>query len=277
MGEIIVTLGLIGICVFIEARYIEPKLLTVKEQKITTNQLTLEKPLRVVQFSDVHLGDDYTLKDFKRIVSKINQLKPDLIIFTGDLIDDNKSFTEVSGVTDLMKELEATYGKYAVYGNHDHGGNGTKRYMNIMRDSGFVLLKNTGDTVTLKSGDKLRLTGIDDVILGKPDFKAAFQGSEEGTYQLFISHAPDVVEYVKGQAIDLQLSGHSHGGQVRLPIIGAPFTAPYGKKYVKGLYEISEPKGMLLYVNSGIGTSQLPYRFLNPPEITLLLIGNERT
>ena len=277
MVEVIFTIALIGLCVFVDARYIEPKLLKVKEQRITTHKLTLEEPLKIVQFSDVHLGKDYSFTDFKRIITKVNALNPDLVIFTGDLIDDNKTFTEVEKVIELLKMVESTYGNYAVYGNHDHGGNGTRRYAKIMKESGFRLLVNENETITLKNGEKIHLIGIDDIILSRPDFEAAFKGIETKGYKLFISHAPDVVDRLPSEGVvDLQLSGHSHGGQVRLPIVGAPFTVPYGRKYIKGLYEVSEREGMLLYVNSGIGTSQLPYRFLNPPEITLFLIESIR-
>lgn len=277
MVEVIFTIALIGLCVFVDARYIEPKLLKVKEQRIITHKLTLEEPLKIVQFSDVHLGKDYSFTDFKRIITKMNALNPDLVIFTGDLIDDNKTFTEVEKVIELLKMVESTYGNYAVYGNHDHGGNGTRRYAKIMKESGFRLLVNENETITLKNGEKIHLIGIDDIILSRPDFEAAFKGIETKGYKLFISHAPDVVDRLPSEGVvDLQLSGHSHGGQVRLPIVGAPFTVPYGRKYIKGLYEVSEREGMLLYVNSGIGTSQLPYRFLNPPEITLFLIESIR-
>lgn len=277
MVEVIFTIALIGLCVFVDARYIEPKLLKVKEQRITTHKLTLEEPLKIVQFSDVHLGKDYSFTDFKRIITKVNALNPDLVIFTGDLIDDNKTFTEVEKVIELLKMVESTYGNYAVYGNHDHGGNGTRRYAKIMKESGFRLLVNENETITLKNGEKIHLIGIDDIVLSRPDFEAAFKGIETKGYRLFISHAPDVVDRLPSEGVvDLQLSGHSHGGQVRLPIVGAPFTVPYGRKYIKGLYEVAEREGMLLYVNSGIGTSQLPYRFLNPPEITLFLIESIR-
>lgn len=272
--EVIFTLILIGICVFVDARYIEPKLLVVKEQKIVTKKLTQEEPLRVVQFSDVHLRNDDTLETFKRVINKINDLNADIIIFTGDLIDDNKSFTQEEVATQLLKELKATYGKFAVYGNHDHGGNGTKRYARMMAGADFTLLVNEQQTLDLGNGNKITLTGVDDIVLGHPDFTAAFQNTDPSAHQLFLSHAPDVVDKVQTQNIDLQLSGHSHGGQVRVPFIGAPFTAPYGRQYIKGLYEVAEKNDMLLYVNSGIGTSQLPYRFMNPPEITLFLISN---
>lgn len=272
---VIFTIILIGVCVFIDARYIEPKLLTVKEQEIMTSKLRLSKPLKVVQFSDVHLGQDYTLGDFKRVVDKINELEPDVIIFTGDLIDDNKNFSEEEGATALLKDLQATYGKYAVYGNHDHGGNGTKRYARMMQYAEFTLLKDSRETISLENGQQIAIIGIDDIVLGHPNFDLAFKGIEASDFNLFVSHAPDVVDKVKVQPIDLQLSGHSHGGQVRLPFIGAPFTPPYGQKYVKGLYSVKENSEMYLYVNSGIGTSQLPYRFMNMPEITLLLLTSK--
>lgn len=272
---VIFTIILIGICIYIDARYIEPKLLVVKEQKIVTSKLMLNEPLRVVQFSDVHLGDDYTLYNFNKVIHKINSLKPDVIIFTGDLIDDNKSFTDEENTGKLLAELQAKYGKFAVYGNHDHGGNGTKRYARIMEKGGFELLMNANDTIKLEDGQKISIIGVDDIVLGHPDFNKAFSQMGDSEYRLLISHAPDITQYVKGRKVDLQLSGHSHGGQVRFPVIGAPFTAPYGSKYVKGLYQVEDDKEMLVYVNSGIGTSQLPYRFLNLPEISLLLIENE--
>lgn len=270
------TIILIGICAYIDARYIEPKLLIVKEQSIVTDKLVLSKPLRVVQFSDVHLGNDYTLYDFKKVINKINGLNPDIIIFSGDLVDDNKTFTAEGEAGELLNELHATYGKYAVYGNHDHGGNGTKRYARIMKQGGFKLLVNANDTIKLPNDQKLSIAGVDDIILGHPDFKAALSQVESAEYTVFISHAPDITQYIKGQGVDLQLSGHTHGGQVRFPIIGAPFTPPYGSQYIKGLYQVEENDGMLLYVSSGIGTSQLPYRFLNVPEVTLLLIENNK-
>lgn len=268
------TLILIGICLFIDARYIEPKVLTVKDLVVTTPKWTGKKPIRMVLFNDVHLGENYSLQDFEKVVRKINSLSPELIIFAGDLIDDNKTYTDEEGAAIVMAQLKAPYGKFAVYGNHDHGGNGTRRYARIMEAAGFTLLRNSSQTVTLKTGGTIRIIGIDDVILSKPDFEKPFEKLQEGDFNLFVSHAPDVTGKVAGRPIDLQLSGHSHGGQVRLPIIGAPFTVPYGAQYIKGFYENTENPGMKLYVNPGIGTSQLPYRFLNPPEITVITLSD---
>lgn len=269
-----VTLGLIAVCVYIDARYIEPKLLKCEKVTITTDKIKLDQPLKIIQFSDTHLSEYYTLSDLRRLVDKINALEPDLIIFTGDLIDDNKTYTDEEGPTVLLKELTSKYGKFAVIGNHDHGGNGTKRYIRIMKNSGFTLLKDRSTQIILENGSKLSIIGIDDIVLGKPNMNMAFKGVADEGFRIFLSHAPDIADKAAAYHADLGLSGHTHGGQVRIPFIGALLTPPYGKLYIKGLYEVG-PQQMQLYVNTGIGMSQLPYRFLDPPTITEISLVNE--
>lgn len=273
MMSLLLTAALICGCCYVDARYIEPRLLFKEEVTLTTHKLQLKEPLRIVQFSDVHLGPHYKVKDFQKVVHKINDLMPDIIIFTGDLLDNPKTFNEEEGTTKLLSELKAKYGVYAVFGNHDHGSNGTKLYTKIMKNAGVTLLKNNHKLITLPDGQQIAVIGIDDIVLSKPQLEEAFKGVPQKAYRLFVSHAPDVAEKALKYQPDLQLSGHTHGGQVRLPIVGAPFTPPYGEKYIKGLYSV-EGK-MPLYVNVGIGTSQLPYRFLCPPTITVLSIEGE--
>lgn len=265
---------LVAACIFVDARYIEPKLLKTNEISLETEKLSKNTTLKVVQFSDTHLGEYYQSSDLEGLVAKINELSPDLIIFSGDLIDNNKTFEDEEGVTKALSKLKSKYGSYAVIGNHDHGGNGTKRYMRIMKNSGMKLLVNSFDTITLEDGSKVSVIGIDDIVLGKPQMAQTLEKVPEGSYKLFISHAPDVAEQIAAYAVDLQLSGHTHGGQVRIPFMGAPFTPPYGEKYVKGLYEVGEAK-LPLYVNTGIGVSTLPFRFFNLPELTVITIENK--
>lgn len=274
--RLFVTLGLVAACLYVDARYIEPKLLKIETVTLTTDKLHLTQPLKIVQFSDVHLGEYYTLLDCQKVIDAVNDLKPDLVIFTGDLIDDNKTFQDEEGTINFLQQLESRYGKYAVYGNHDHGGNGTRRYARIMKKSGFRLLKDEQTTIKLENGDQLTLIGLDDVILSRPNMAKAFKNVPEAHYKLFLSHAPDVADQAADYGVDLQLSGHTHGGQIRLPLIGAPFTPPYGRQYVKGLYTVGT-HGMKLYVNSGIGTSQLPYRLMNKPEVTMILLKSSTT
>ena len=143
------TLGLIGIAIYIDARYIEPKLLWEKEETLQTSKLSHTTKLKVVLFSDVHLGESYSLSDFDKVIDKINALKPDMILFAGDLIDDYKEFEADDKVGLLLQKLKAPYGKYTIYGNHDHGGYGTERYAKIMKTAGFTLLRNQNATIEL--------------------------------------------------------------------------------------------------------------------------------
>lgn len=267
---------LIGVGVFIYARYIEPQLLIVKEKPIVAKSIRLEgQAVKIVQLSDLHLGPHYDMNKLQRVVDKINAIEPDILIFTGDLIDDNKTFTEAKETIEKLSQLKAKLGKYAVFGNHDHGGNGTKRYRLIMEESGFNLLVNEHEKITLKNGQKINIMGIDDMIFGEPSVEEATKGIDKKDYNLFVSHAPDVADEVAKYPIDLQISGHSHGGQVTIPGINIQFTPMYAKKYIKGMYKMENNSRMQLYVNVGIGTSQLPYRFFNIPEITLFTLENQ--
>ncbi|WP_070000247.1 metallophosphoesterase [Cellulosilyticum sp. I15G10I2] len=268
--QTIIFLGLIGLCIFVYARYIEPELLIIHEEVIISETLSSDrKALKIAQFSDTHLGEDYTLNNLKKTVVKINENTPDIIVFTGDLIDNNKEYEDAEAIIRELTALKAKLAKVAVYGNHDHGGNGTRRYKQIMERSGFILLDNSSYIIDLGNNQKINIMGIDDLLLGSPDIKKATQNINKAHYNVFISHAPDIADEVKAYPIDLQLSGHSHGGQVTIPFIGSPLTPPYAKKYIKGMYEIEGNTRMRLYVNSGLGTSQLKYRFLNIPEITV--------
>lgn len=272
--ELLFTLLLIGIIVFIYSRYVEPKLFTIRTQALTTQSIKLEEPLKIVQFTDTHLGENYSFAQLSKVIKTINAQSPDLILFTGDLIDDNKTFDAEQEAIDALAKLEAPLGKFAVYGNHDHGGNGTKRYKRLMEAAGFKLLINESQQLTLENGEKINIIGIDDMVLGNPQIQQAFSSINGAAYNLFVSHAPDAADEVTSYPVDLQVSGHSHGGQVRFPIIGAPFTPNYAKKYIKGLYTFEENARMVLYVSSGLGSSQLPYRFLNIPEIVVYTLQN---
>lgn len=273
--QMLFTLVLIILGFYIYAAYIEPELLIVKTKYIQTEQIQLNgDQIRIVQFSDVHLGEDYTISHLNRLVDKINSLNPEMIIFTGDLIDNHKLFEEREETIECLSRLKAPLGKYAVYGNHDHGGNGTKRYASIMEAAQFRLLKNEGEKIILDNGEVIHVIGIDDIFFGKVDIEKALEGIDEDNYNLLIAHEPDLADRFTKYPIDLQLSGHSHGGQVWIPFIGAPFTPRYGEKYIRGFYEVEGSLRMKLYVNTGIGTSQLRYRFFNIPEITLIMLEN---
>lgn len=261
---------ILGICAYIYARYIEPEFLTVNNISIEAESLKLNRPLKIIQCSDIHLGPDYDMQHLKRLVERINALSPDLVVLTGDLIDDNKSFKDTEQTIMLLSKLQPKLGKYAVAGNHDYGGNGIRRYKQIMKASGFHLLMNESRGIKLENNQRLNIIGLDDGIFGESNIPKAMQDVDKEAYNILLCHEPDLADAVVSYPIDLQLSGHSHGGQVRIPFIGAILTPPKGKKYVKGMYDIAGNPRMQLYVSVGIGTSQKRLRFACLPELTVI-------
>lgn len=264
--------ALLGAIGHIYVKYIEPNWLEI-------TRLTISHPLippvfnnfKIVQLSDTHFGFQLDEHQFKKIIQTISSEKPDVIIFSGDLVDNLLSFFEYDPMVAFLSHLSAPFGKFAVYGNHDHGGWGTEKYQEVMSASDYILLKNEAYPVQM-NGDEIFIAGIDEPILGKPNLQKTFQNHDRDKFTILISHAPDLAEEAKFYPAHLQLSGHTHGGQVQLPFFGPFITPPFGQKYTEGLYKISND--FFLYVNRGLGTTRLPYRFLARPEITVFTLTN---
>ncbi|MFM1653107.1 metallophosphoesterase [Brevibacillus sp. B_LB10_24] len=223
--------------------------------------------LRIVQFSDVHAGHYFSTQDLLKVVEQVNGLQPDLICFTGDLFDSRVNDAEE--IVSALSKLSPRLGKWAVLGNHDYRS-GSEKVAKVLTQAGFELLQNQhGAAGSL--GKNFYIAGVDDVLHGKPDLQQALRGIPEGSFTILLSHEPDFADYAGGFPVDLQLSGHSHGGQVRLPFIGPILTPEYGQKYPDGLQRV-EGASLLVYTNRGIGTTILPIRFFCRPEITLLTL-----
>lgn len=272
VGSLLTILGLSGGTYFY-AREVEPAMLNIQKEKILSAKLPPSfDGFKIIQFSDTHIGFHYTLKQFAKLVNKINELNPDLIVFTGDLVDEPNKYNWNPELIQLLNSLQAPFGKYWIYGNHDHGGYGTDLVNNAMKQGGFQLLRNE-HTVIEKKNDRIIVAGIDDVLLGIPDLDKTIQHTNPELFTLLLAHEPDFADTAINYPIDVQLSGHSHGGQVRLPFIGHLYTPALAEKYVNGKYEFKEGS-FKLYVNKGIGTTRLPYRFLCTPELHLYTLAN---
>lgn len=255
------------------AREIEPTLLTVTQSSLPSAKIPPAfDNFKIIQFSDTHIGFQYTIKQLEDLIKKINALNPDLIVFTGDLIDDPNSFNDEKNLINSLKQLKSKYGKFWVYGNHDHGGYGTDSILKIMDKSGFKLLKNNHVLINI-GNDNIILAGIDDAILGKPNLGTTLLNVNKDLFTILLAHEPDYADITKDYPVDLQLSGHSHGGQVRLPLLGHLYTPALAEKYVQGKYTINNCN-LFLYVTNGIGTTRLPFRFMCKPEILLLTLDS---
>lgn len=270
-------LALIGITggTYYYAREVEPTLLKITKSSLSS--VKIPQPFnnfKIIQFSDTHVGFQYNVKQLSELVNKINNLEPDLIVFTGDLIDEPNTFNSPQSIINVLSELKSTYGKFWIYGNHDHGGYGTDIVRDIMEKSGFNLLKNS-HTIIEKDNEEIILAGVDDAILGNPNLGTALMNTNDNLFTILLAHEPDYADITKNYPVDLQLSGHSHGGQVRLPLLGHLYTPFLAEKYVQGEYTFNN-EALLLYVNRGIGTTRLPFRFLCKPELLLFTLNSKK-
>lgn len=259
-----------GVLLLCYARYIEPNMLQVENVSITSSRLSPKaENLTIAVFGDTHFSDYYTTEDFDKVLNAISKIKPDMVIFTGDLIDHFDIYSgEVGSISEKLSEIEAPYGKYAIFGNHDYGGGAENEYASIMENGGFTVLKNAYHAI-----DELGIAiiGIDDVIIGYGDPAIASWGRPD-YFNIVLSHAPDVIDEVQDYNVDLMISGHTHGRQINLKFFDDYILPAYGKKYIDGLYGFTNDRESQLFVNSGIGMTKLPYRFLSPPELTCITL-----
>jgi uncharacterized protein len=272
----VLALGGISTGGYYYAHEIEPHMLDITYHNIKSSLLPKEfDGFKIVQFSDTHLGFQYNLEQFNKLMGEINGLEPDMIVFTGDLMDNPTEFKETGQIIQALTKLRAPFGKFAVYGNHDHGGYGSDIYRKIIEEADFTLLVNEAKAVTLLNGSAIHIAGVDDSMLGHPDIETAISELTENSYTILLSHAPDYASKASKYNIQLQLSGHSHGGQIQIPFFGPVVTPPHGEKYPEGFYRLGDNPGLTLYVNRGLGTTRLPFRFLSKPELTMFTLTKE--
>ncbi|MDC3412754.1 metallophosphoesterase [Aquibacillus sp. 3ASR75-11] len=263
------TLSLFGLSggTYYYAKEIEPSMLRIQKEQISSSKIPKTfHNYKIVQFSDTHIGFNYNLDQFSELIEEMNKQKADIVIFTGDLVDKPQEYDWNQEIIDLLQRIDAPK-KYWIYGNHDHGGYGTEIVKETMDRGGFVLLQNSSVRIE-KSSQYINLAGIDDIMLGKPDIKKTLNNVDPNYFTIFLVHEPDFADTTKSYDVDIQLSGHSHGGQIQIPFFGYVYTPALAEKYVEGRYNLPA-SSLTLYVSRGIGTTRLPYRFLCKPEFTV--------
>lgn len=268
LTSFLLILVLIGGLIFYGFK-IEPFRLKVNEYTLKKTEAAASS-LTIAQISDLHIKQDFTSRNLKKVVDRLNQLKPDIVLFTGDLYDNYSVYHDDEHVTAELKRIEAGYAKLAVWGNRDYGGGAVRQYASIMADAGFTLLKNESTSITLESGGTIRFTGLDDALLGNPGLPD-LKDQSTCDYSILFMHEPDIIDRYVSFDYDTAFSGHSHGGQVKLPFMKGITTA-LGEKYTEGFYRPDPESGRQLYVNTGIGTTRISVRFHVVPEIALFRI-----
>lgn len=229
---------------------------------------------RLVQLSDFHYDEHFSAIPIRKSVAVVNDLRPDLIALTGDfvtvpILERPASLRAAAATVEpcaaLLHELQAP--KYAILGNHDAIAS-PDHVVRALESANITVLRN--QSVAIERGrDRMWLAGIDDLLRGRPDMSATLANISEKETTILLAHEPDFADDASLSPVDLQLSGHSHGGQIWIPGIGAPWLPPMARRYPRGLHQLGN---LTLYTNIGIGTIRAPIRINCPPEITLITL-----
>lgn len=231
----------------------------------------------IAQLSDFHWEEKFSAIPIRKSISLVNNLRPDLIVLTGDFITVpmfesaahtySESGKSAAPCAEVLSHLQAPFGKYAVLGNHDAYANPAV-VTGALQSRGIPVLKNL--SVPIERGSaRFWLAGIDDALEAQPDLGAAIRRVPAGEAIVLLAHEPDFADQAALTPVDLQLSGHSHGGQIWIPLIGAPWLPPLARNYPRGMYKI---ENLILYTNIGIGTIRAPIRINCVPEVTLITL-----
>jgi predicted MPP superfamily phosphohydrolase len=224
---------------------------------------------RIVQLSDIHHSPYTDIKHIMRAFNQANELAPDIIALTGDYISHDDSY--IPPVVEAMGKLRAKHGVYAVMGNHDHWTNGTL-ISDMMKNEGIRVLNNEGFRLEY-NGASIWLAGVDDLLVGLTDLPAALKGSHKKEMKLLLAHNPSIIRMAEPARIDLMLSGHTHGGQIRLRETKESILFPRRQRRLSsGLHRRGETQ---IYITRGIGTVVLPMRYGCPPEVSVIELRSE--
>jgi len=257
----------------------------ISRHEISIERLTIRLPrlreafvgLKIAQVSDFHYADFTEPFFIRRVVNEVNRLKPDVVAFTGDYI--TRGFWSIEETVNFAYRCAEIMGgvespeRYAVLGNHDCA---LAVYIPAVTDAlethGIPVLDNRAVPME-RAGSRLWFAGVGSAVCHRTKLDKAIPTAsrKDGEPVILLAHEPDILPWVAPrQDVDLMLSGHTHGGQVRIPFMPPMFLPWMGQKFVEGLYQLDSTQ---LYVNRGVGTVNLPFRFNCPPEITLITLA----
>lgn len=231
---------LAGFCLLIAlyARYVEPNSLVVRKIRINSDRgVNLSKPLRIALISDLHYPRWTNYRMVRRAIAAANRFDPDLVFFLGDLFDKSRKDPAIlpSNVKEIFSNIDNRLGVYGVLGNHDHWFDEPAIRQVLAEETNIRLIDNQSVRIDLPEGP-LYLAGVGDLLTGSVRYDEAVANLPADASIILLSHNPDVVEDISDSRIIVQFSGHTHGGQIRLPFIGAlRVPSKFGNKYSQGL------------------------------------------
>jgi len=246
----------------------EPHEIVVSHISVVLDRLPVAfDHFRVAQLSDIHFNSFMTREHLEKVVSTMNAQKPDLVLLTGDFVTSHHRKRDLGSAEQclhILSALQSPLGRFAVLGNHDSQV-GPNAMSELIASTGVTVLRNQSHPIE-RNGARLHLVGVDNVTAGHARPEKAFGDVPQNECCIAAVHEPDIADELQKFSADFQMSGHSHGGQVRVPGVGAVVLPPFARKYPRGAYRVGQ---LQLYTNSGIGVIGLPIRFMCPPEVSI--------
>ena len=269
--SIFLFLVVIVVIIFLYAKYSGIKGLIVKEYRVKSEILTNNfSGLKIIHFSDLLYKSTVDKEDVKNLVKRINELKPDIVVFTGDLINKNAKITneDIEFLEEELESIKAKVGKYAIYGDEDYS---IESYKTIMEKSKFKILNNSYDEIFYKNNESMFIIGLPSSLKEEIKLEDAFNFYKEDEKRKFIIvlvHDGKTIRFLDESTyeVDLVLGGHSLNGSIVIPYYGGIFIVDGAYKYYQEHYS----KGITdIYISSGVGTNKYPYRIFNKPSFNL--------
>jgi predicted MPP superfamily phosphohydrolase len=227
----------------------------------------------VAVLSDFHYDPIFSVHPLRAAIAMVNNLHPDLIALTGDFVtvpptgDEAKGALAAEPCASLLRQMSAPHGLWAVMGNHDDATD-PEHVTRALQAQNIQVLANQSQPIE-QDGARFWLGGVNDVMNGAADLSKTMHGVPASEAVILLAHEPDFADEAAKSPIDLQISGHSHGGQIRIPFLPPLYLPALAKKYVWGTYQVGP---LMLHTSAGLGTIGVPMRLNCPPEITLLTL-----
>lgn len=269
--SIFLFLVVIVVTIFLYAKYTGIKGLIVKEYRVKSEILTNNfSGLKIIHFSDLLYKSTVDKEDVKNLIKRINELKPDIVVFTGDLINKNAKINneDIEFLEEELESIKAKVGKYAIYGDEDYS---IESYKTIMEKSKFKILNNSYDEIFYKNNESMFIIGLPSSLKEEIKLEDAFNFYKEDEKRKFIIvlvHDGKTIRFLDESTyeVDLVLGGHSLNGSIVIPYYGGIFIDDGAYKYYQEHYS----KGITdIYISSGVGTNKYPYRIFNKPSFNL--------
>ena len=261
LKKILIIFFLLVSTIFIYIKFIATSGFIVKEYGVYSERLPESfNGLKIAHLSDIHFGSIGN-KKLNDVVDEVNKMKPDIVVFTGDLYDEYTNLTDEmkQNIIDSLSKIETKLGKYAIIGNHDYSHDG---YENLIKSAGFEYLYNTSKILYYNGSEPIEIVGYPSLEKNEANYNIELSNN----FKIALIHEGDAFDNIADKDFDLVFAGHSHGGQIRLPFIGA-LTLPKGaKKYYDEYYKINNTQ---MYISFGLGQTKYNVRSFNRPSFNI--------